>query len=84
MPGNNNEKKFENKMNIREINSERRKILKELLKKYEHMFEYNKEKLGKIKITKHEIEINKGQEPILQRRYKKTEEKVKFIKKEVE
>jgi hypothetical protein len=71
-------------MNIGEMNSERREILKELLKKYEHMFKYNKEKLGKIKIIKHEIEINKEQEPISQKRYKETEEKGKFIKKKVE
>jgi hypothetical protein len=79
-----NEKRFEDKINMGEINDERKEILKELLKKYENMFEYNEEKLGKIEVTKHEIKINEGQEPILQRRYKETEEKGKFIKKEVE
>jgi hypothetical protein len=79
-----NKKKFEDKINMGEINDERKEILKELLKKYENMFEYNEEKLGKIKVTKHKIKINEGQEPISQRRYKETEEKGKFIKKEVE
>jgi hypothetical protein len=79
-----NKKKFEDKINMGEINDERKEILKKLLKKYENMFEYNEEKLGKIEVTKHKIKINEGQEPILQRRYKETEEKGKFIKKGVE
>jgi hypothetical protein len=45
-----NKKKFEDKITIGEMNDERKEILKELLKKYENMFEYNKEKLGKIKV----------------------------------
>jgi hypothetical protein len=80
----NDKKRFEDKINMGEMNNERKEILKKLLKKYENMFEYNEEKLGKIEVTKHEIKINEGQEPISQRRYKETEEKGKFIKKEVE
>jgi hypothetical protein len=55
-----NKKKFEDKINMGEINNERKEILKKLLKKYENIFEYNEKKLGKIKVTKHEIKINEG------------------------
>ena len=78
------DKKFEEKLRIGEMNDERKEILKELLKKYKNLFEYDKEKLGKIKVAKHEIIIEEGQKPISQRRYKETEEKCRFIKKEVE
>jgi hypothetical protein len=57
-----NKKKCGDKMNMEEMSNERKEILKELLKKYENIFEY---KLRKIKEIKHEIEINERQESIL-------------------
>jgi hypothetical protein len=39
------DKKFEDRIKIGEMDDERKEILKELLKKYENLFEYNKEKL---------------------------------------
>jgi hypothetical protein len=68
----NNKKKCGDKMNIEEMSNERKEILKELLKKYENIFEY---KLRKIKEIKHEIEINERQESILRKRYEEIKEK---------
>jgi hypothetical protein len=77
-------KKFKEKLCIGEMSNERKGIIEKLIRKYEDIIEYDEEKLGKIKLVKHEIEIKENQEPIMQKRYKETDEKGKFIKKEVE
>ncbi|GBC16562.2 uncharacterized protein LOC106757910 [Rhizophagus irregularis DAOM 181602=DAOM 197198] len=46
--------------------------------------EYDKEKPNLVPNVKHRIVINKGQTPILQKGYRETLEKKKFIKKEIE
>jgi hypothetical protein len=78
------DKKFKEKLCIGEMSNERKEIIEKLIRKYEDIIEYDEEKLGKIKLVKHEIEIKENQEPIMQKRYKETDEKGKFIKKEVE
>jgi hypothetical protein len=65
-------KKFKEKLRIGEMSNERREIIKKLIRKYKDIIEYDKEKLGKIKLVKHEIEIKENQEPIMQKRYKET------------
>ncbi|CAB4420776.1 unnamed protein product [Rhizophagus irregularis] len=76
--------KFEEKLKIGQINPIQEKLIKNLVRSYEDVFEYDKEKVGRVDLIKHRIKITPGQNPILQRRYKETEEKGKFIKKEVE
>src|ERR1700742_2604749 len=76
--------KFEKKLNIEEISKERKDKLRNLVKRYEIIFEYDTEKLGRVDKIKHNIETKEEQEPIAQKRYKETEEKGKFIKKEIE
>jgi hypothetical protein len=78
------DKKFKEKLCIGEMSNEKKEIIEKLIRKYEDIIEYDEEKLGKIKLVKHEIEIKKNQEPIAQKRYKEIDEKRKFIKKEVE
>jgi hypothetical protein len=78
------DKKFKEKLCVGEMSNERKEIIEKLIRKYEDIIEYDEEKLGKIKLVKHEIEIKENQEPIVQKRYKETDEKGKFIKKEVE
>jgi hypothetical protein len=78
------DKKFKEKLCIGEMSNKRKEIIEKLIRKYENIIEYDEEKLGKIKLVKHEIEIKENQEPIVQKRYKETDEKGKFIKKEVE
>jgi hypothetical protein len=78
------DKKFKEKLHIGEMSNERREIMKKLIRKYEDIIEYDEEKLGKIKLVKHEIEIEENQKPIAQKRYKEIDEKGKFIKKEIE
>src|ERR1700742_4276006 len=76
--------KFEKKICLGEMNNEKKEVFKELIRGYEDIFEYDGEKLGRVDKVKHEIEIKENQEPILQKRYRETDEKGKFIKKEVE
>jgi putative transposase len=76
------DKKFKEKLCMGEMSNERREIIEKLIRKYENIIEYDEEKLEKL--VKHEIEIKENQEPIVQKRYKETDEKEKFIKKEVE
>ncbi|CAB4403215.1 unnamed protein product [Rhizophagus irregularis] len=77
-------KKFDKKINLGEITGKRKNDIIKLIKSYEEIFEYDEEKLGKVDTVKHKIEIKEGQESIAQKKYKETEEKGKFIKKEVE
>jgi hypothetical protein len=77
------DKKFKEKLRIGEMSNERKEVIEKLIRKYEDIMEYDEEKLGKIKLVRHEIEIKENQEPIIQKRYKETDEKGKFIKKEV-
>ncbi|GBC45259.2 ribonuclease H-like domain-containing protein [Rhizophagus irregularis DAOM 181602=DAOM 197198] len=53
-------------------------------KEYKDIFEYNGEKLGRTDKIKYKIEIEENKEPIAQKRYKVTEDKTKYIKKEIE
>ncbi|EXX68377.1 hypothetical protein RirG_105760 [Rhizophagus irregularis DAOM 197198w] len=76
--------KFDKKINLGEVTGKRKDDIIKIIKSYKEIFEYDEEKLGKVNTVKHKIEIRKGQEPIAQKRYKETEEKGKFIKKEIE
>ncbi|GES77334.1 transposon Ty3-I Gag-Pol polyprotein [Rhizophagus clarus] len=78
------ENKFEKKMDIGEMSNERKGQIRNLLRKYENIFEYDGEKLEKVSSIKHKIRTKVDQEPILQKRYKKTKKKGKFIKKKIE
>ncbi|CAB4434110.1 unnamed protein product [Rhizophagus irregularis] len=84
MPKENKKKKFEKKIYLGEMNDLKKEMFKELIREYEDIFEYDEEKLGRVDKVKHEIEIREDQEPIAQKRYRETEEKEKFIKKEIE
>ena len=76
--------KFNQKLNLGGINNERKDVMRKLIEGYEEICEYDGEKLGTVNNVKHKIEIKEGQEPIAQKRYKETDEKGKFIKKEIE
>ncbi|GBC41210.2 enzymatic polyprotein, putative [Rhizophagus irregularis DAOM 181602=DAOM 197198] len=78
------EEKFEKKTHLGEMSDEERTTFRKLIRKYEDIFEYDEEKLGRINTVKHEIIIEENQGPIAQKRYKETDEKGKFIKKEIE
>ncbi|GET63040.1 KRAB-A domain-containing protein [Rhizophagus irregularis DAOM 181602=DAOM 197198] len=78
------EEKFEKKTHLGEVSDEERIAFKKLIREYEDIFEYDEEKLGRINTVKHEIIIEENQGPIAQKRYKETDEKGKFIKKEIE
>src|SRR5688572_11621470 len=80
----NKEEKFENKICLGEMSDKRKEMFKELIREYEDIFEYDGEKLGRVDMVKHKIEIEENQRPILQKRYRETDEKGKFIKKEIE
>jgi hypothetical protein len=58
------DKKFKEKLCIGEISNKKKEIMEKLIRKYENIIEYDKEKLGKIKLVKHKIEIKENQEPI--------------------
>src|ERR1700742_4803702 len=75
--------KFYEKVKLGEITDERKDIMKGLIESYEDIFEYDGEKLGRVSIVKHKIEIKGDQEPIAQKRYKETDEKGKIIQKEI-
>src|ERR1700733_8700553 len=75
--------KFNQRLNLGEVNNERKDIIRKLIKSYEEICEYDGEKLGTVNNVKHKIEIKEGQEPIAQKRNKETDEKGKFIKKEI-
>ncbi|CAB4419687.1 unnamed protein product [Rhizophagus irregularis] len=84
MPKENKKEKFEKKIYLGEMDDLKKEMFKELIREYEDIFEYDEEKLGRVDKVKHEIEIREDQEPIAQKRYRETEEKEKFIKKEIE
>src|SRR2546421_375262 len=69
---------IENSLNQRD----KRKI-KDLLLKYKSVLEYNQEKPNIVPNVKHRIIIEEGQKPILQKRYRETPDKKKFIKEEI-
>ena len=66
------------------MNDERKEVIEEMVNKYRDIFEYDGEKENRINYVQHEIVIKEGQEPIMQKRYKETEEKGRFIKNEIE
>ncbi|CAB4418771.1 unnamed protein product [Rhizophagus irregularis] len=84
MPNENKKEKFEKKIYLGEMDDSKEEMFKELIREYEDIFEYDGEKLGRVNKVKHEIEVKEDQEPIAQKRYRKTEVKEKFIKKEIE
>ena len=84
MPKENKKEKFEKKIYLGEMDDLKKEMFKELIREYEDIFEYDEEKLGRVDKVKHEIEVKEEQEPIAQKRYRETEEKEKFIKKEIE
>ncbi|CAB4443572.1 unnamed protein product [Rhizophagus irregularis] len=84
MPKENKKEKFEKKVYLGEMDDLKKEMFKGLIREYEDIFEYDEEKLGRVNKVKHEIEIREDQEPIAQKRYRETEEKEKFIKKEIE
>ncbi|GBB96358.1 hypothetical protein RclHR1_27350003 [Rhizophagus clarus] len=69
---------------IGEIDDQRKEVIEKMVNRYKEIFEYDGEKENRINYVKHEIKIKEGQEPIMQKRYRETEEKGKFIKKEIE
>ena len=72
------------KLNIRNLSEKQEKIIKELVIEYIDIIEYDKEKPNLVPNIKHKIVINKDQNPILQKGYKKTLDKKMFMKKEIE
>jgi len=72
------------KLNIRNLSEKQEKIIKELVIEYIDIIEYDKEKPNLVPNVRHKIEINKGQNPILQKGYRETLDKKMFIKKEIE
>ncbi|EXX70442.1 enzymatic polyprotein, putative [Rhizophagus irregularis DAOM 181602=DAOM 197198] len=72
------------KLKLRNLNKNQERITKELVIEYMDIMEYDKEKPNLVPNVKHRIIINEGQTPILQKGYRKTLEKKKFIKKEIE
>ena len=76
--------KFNEKLYIGKMNEYDKRTIEKLVKRYENIFEYNEEKIGKIDTVKHKIEIKEGQEPIKQVKYKETGEKAKFISEKVD
>ncbi|POG77264.1 hypothetical protein GLOIN_2v1768072 [Rhizophagus irregularis DAOM 181602=DAOM 197198] len=80
----NDDEKFEKKTLLGKMSDKEKEILKELIREYKDIFEYNGEKLGRTDKIKYKIEIEENKEPIAQKRYKVTEDKTKYIKKEIE
>ncbi|GES76231.1 enzymatic polyprotein, putative [Rhizophagus clarus] len=76
--------KIRKKLMIGEIDDQRKEVIEKMVNRYKEIFEYDGEKENRINYVKHEIKIKEGQEPIMQKRYRETEEKGKFIKKEIE
>jgi hypothetical protein len=72
------------KLKLRNLNKTQERIIKELVIDYMDIMEYDKEKPNLVPNVKHRIIINEGQTPILQKGYRETLEKKKFIKKEIE
>ena len=67
--------KFNQKINLGEINDERKDVMRKLIEKYEEICEYDGEKLGTVNNVKHKIEIKEDQEPIAQKGIKKLTKK---------
>ena len=66
------------------LDSKNKKKVEELLIKYEDVLEYDQEKSNIVPNIKHKIVVNEDQKPILQKRYKETPDKKKFIKEEIQ
>jgi hypothetical protein len=76
-------KKLKEKIKIKNLDPNLRTQVEDIIIRNEDIFEYDGEKPNIVPNVKHIIEINPGQEPILQKRYKETEDKRKFIKEEI-
>lgn len=72
------------KLKLEDLNPSQEETTKELVKKYIEIIEYDKEKPNLVPNVKHRIVIGKEQKPILQKGYKETLDKKKFIRKEIE
>ncbi|GET52086.1 enzymatic polyprotein, putative [Rhizophagus irregularis DAOM 181602=DAOM 197198] len=76
--------KFMQKLSIGKVEEPIWENMVKLLLEYQDILEYDKEIEGRTKAAQHEIKIKDGVELIKQRRYKKTDEKAKFISEEVD
>src|SRR6202000_3062881 len=65
------------------LNPEDKKTVQDLLIKYEDVLEYDQERPNIVPDVNHRIIIENNHEPILQKRYKETSDKRKFIKEEI-
>jgi hypothetical protein len=66
------------------LNQEDKRKVEELLLRYESVLEYDQEKPNIVPNVKHRIVIEENKKPILQKRYRESPDKRKFIKDEVE
>src|SRR5215471_13168939 len=66
------------------LNNNNKKDIEKLLIEFEDVLEYDQEKPNIVPEVKHKIIINDNQQPILQKRYKETPDKRRFIKTEVQ
>jgi hypothetical protein len=66
------------------LNQEDKRKVEELLLQYENVLEYDQERPNIVPNIKHRIVIEENQKPILQKRYRESPDKRKFIKDEVE
>ena len=78
------ENKFEKKISLGKMCEKEEKEFMKLLYKYEEIFEYDKEKLGRVEGVKHKIRLLENQKPIKRTRYKETPDKAKIIRAEVD
>lgn len=78
------ENKFEKKISLGEMCEKEKEEFMKLLYEYEEIFEYDKEKLGRVKGVKHKVRLLENQKPIKRTRYKETPDKAKIIRAEVD
>ena len=80
-----NLKKFNEKLHINEqLHPIDKTRVEQLILKYENIFEYDKEKIGRIELVKHKIITPLNVEPIAQKRYRETKDKTEFISQEID
>jgi hypothetical protein len=78
-------KKLNEKLHINQnLHPTNRMKIKQLIIEYEHIFEYDKEKMGRINLVKHKIITSPNEIPIAQKRYRETKDKTEFISQEVD
>jgi hypothetical protein len=78
-------KKLNEKLHINQnLHPTNRMKIKQLIIEYEHIFEYDKEKMGRINLVKHKIITSPNEIPIAQKKYRETKDKTEFISQEVD